>query len=634
VPTEQKLSASGGWTLALQILGASAAIATFVVFIGGVMMWLRFDAIDLPADRAVALLPRSDLLATGAHSLAAPILIGLVVVLLISLIEPLDDDKPTIQLYVVIGLLFVIASIVVFLKVKGLDLIPYAVVMYLALATGVVVVIGTAHRTKGFRPLAWTLFAAFGLLAGLLAVVTTAGSPKLEPVAIVFKADTPTGTPLVGRVQGMSGFLVGETSDKLYLAPLPGSGDLADPFADADLDRIVEIPRESVIRLAIRAPAGVHPDEAGREQAQALFQDLRLQVVAAKPAKAVPVTTDHPVETFAPLVNLHSHEAAWPMNVSTFLAHAALIWVHPGSCPDYVAALDQHIADPASATQAYGKVDPAKLGAGGYVHYASDPSCRDLTSRPFTTAEHTRPSDADGRPAGLPLDQGFSLDLANSARGGEHRVSQEGPQDVLTGVHAYYERHPDSTGGARAQRITYWFFYGLSVPPGLSGATAEFDHEADWERISVLIKPGPGANQWIPISARYHFHDQSRDVPWTAVRTVADGPGPLTHPLVYSARGSHASYPRAGSYAAKLRVGSTGIVTVGDDAIACPRCPVWRTWQLLTDAQQEPWYGYGGAWGAVGTRSGTIGPLGPSAFKTKGQDQVAEKTVETVRESP
>jgi hypothetical protein len=61
---------------------------------------------------------------------------------------------------------------------------------------------------------------------------------------------------------------------------------------------------------------------------------------------------------------------------------------------------------------------------------------------------------------------------------------------------------------------------------------------------------------------------------------------------------------------------------------------VWRTWQLLTDAQQEPWYGYGGAWGAVGTRPGTIGPLGPSAYKTKGQDQVAEKTVETVRESP
>jgi hypothetical protein len=319
------------------------------------------------------------------------------------------------------------------------------------------------------------------------------------------------------------------------------------------------------------------------------------------------------------------------MNVSTFLAHAALIWVHSGSCPDYVSALNQHLADPAGATQAYGKVDPAKLGSGGYVHYANDPGCRDLTSRPFSTADHTRPSDIDGRPAGLPPEQGFSLDLANSARGGEHRVSQEGPQDVLTGVHAYYERHPDSSGGAGAERITYWFFYGLSVPPGLSGATAEFDHEADWERISVLIKPGPAAKQWIPISARYHFHDQSRDVPWTAVRTVADGPGPLTHPLVYSARGSHASYPRAGSYAAKLRVGSTGIVTVADDAIACPRCPVWRTWQLLSDAQQDPWYGYGGAWGAVGTRPGTIGPLGPSAYKTKGQDQIAEKTVETVR---
>jgi hypothetical protein len=621
--------------MVLQILGASAALATFVVFIGGVMMWLRFDAIDLPADRAVALLPRSDLLATGAHSLAAPILIGLVVVLVVFLIEPLnDEDKPTIQLYVAIGLLFMVASIVAFLNVKGLDVFPYGILMYLALAAGAGVVLWTAHRTRGFRPLGWTLFASFALLGGLLAVVTTAGSPKLEPVAIAFKSTTATGSLRASRIQGISGFLVAETSDKLYLAPLPGSGDLADPFADADLDRIVEIPRDSILRLAVRSPAGVHPDEAGREQAQSLFQDLRVQLATGKPAKALPVMTDDPVETFAPLVNLHSHESAWPMNVSTFLAHAALIWAHPGACPDYVAALNQHIANPAGATQAYGKVDPAKLGAGGYVHYASDASCRDLTSRPFTTAEHTRPSDVESRPAGLPVDQGFYLDLANSARAGEHHVSQEGPQDVLTGVHAYYESHPDSTGGAGAERITYWLFYGLSVPPGLSGATSEFDHEADWERISVLIKRGPAANEWTPISARYHFHDQSRDVPWTAVRTVADGQGPLTHPLVYSARGSHASYPRAGSYAAQLRVGSTGIVTVADQAIACPRCPVWRTWQLLTDAQKEPWYGYGGAWGAVGTRPGTIGPLGPSAYKTKGQDQVVEKTLETVRDSP
>ena len=69
-------------------------------------------------------------------------------------------------------------------------------------------------------------------------------------------------------------------------------------------------------------------------------------------------------------------------------------------------------------------------------------------------------------------------------------------------------------------------------------------------------------------------------------------------------------------------------------AIACSECPVWRTWNLLSDAQKEPWYGYGGVWGAIGTRPGTIGPLGPSSYKTQGQDQIAEKTVETIRKAP
>ena len=511
--------------MVLQILGASAALATFVVFIGGVMMWLRFDAIDLPADRAVALLPRSDLLATGAHSLAAPILIGLVVVLVVFLIEPLnDEDKPTIQLYVAIGLLFVIASIVAFLNVKGLDLVPYGMLMYLALAAGAGVVLWTAHRTRGFRPLGWTLFASFALLGGLLAVVTTAGSPKLEPVAIVFKSTTASGSLRASRIQGISGFLVAETSDKLYLAPLPGSGDLADPFADADLDRIVEIPRDSILRLAVRAPAGVHPDESGREQAQSLFQDLRVQLATGKPAKALPVMTDDPVETFAPLVNLHSHESAWPMNVSTFLAHAALIWAHPGACPDYVAALRRHIADPAGATQAYGKIDPAKLGAGGYSHYASDPSRRDLTSLALLPPPSTLPSDADSRPAGLPLDQGLT------------RISPtaHGQASIASSKRALRTSSPASTPITRPTPIR-------SAERMQSGSPRRprwTERAAGTERCDLRVRrrgrPGSGSassisvarppTRWTPISARYHFHDQSRDVPWTAVRTVA-GPG-------------------------------------------------------------------------------------------------------------
>ena len=228
-------------------------------------------------------------------------MIGLVVVLLIFLIGPFNDDNtPRIRLYLAILGLFIVGVIWVYLKVKGLEVVPNWLIMGAALLAAAGLFVWTAIRTNGFAPFAWILFATFALLAGLLAVVTTKASPKLEPAAVIFKADTASGTPSTGRVRGMSGFLVVETSDKLYLAPLPGSGNLADPFADADIDRIVEIPRDSVIRLALRAPAGVSSDDAGREQAQTLFQDLRLQLLAGKAPKAEAVKTDDRVETFAP----------------------------------------------------------------------------------------------------------------------------------------------------------------------------------------------------------------------------------------------------------------------------------------------------------------------------------------------
>ena len=333
--------------------------------------------------------------------------------------------------------------------------------------------------------------------------------------------------------------------------------------------------------------------------------------------------TDDPVEAFAPLVNLHSHESAWPMNVGTFLASSTLVWNRGAHCA------------PADIFATGAGIDQAKLGSGGYHHLADDPgTCKERRGPLFNTAEHTRPYDPSGRPAGLPLDQGFALDLANSARAGERHLNQEGPQTVFSGARVYWERHPDTDGGSSAERITYWLFYGLSQPPGPSQVTSHLVHEGDWERISVLIKPGAKPDQWIPISARYHYHDASRDVPWSAVRTVSEGPDAPSHPVVFSARGSHASYPRAGSYVNQLRAGGSTIITVHDEAIACSRCPVWRTWLLLADATTQPWYGYGGAWGAAGTIPGSTGPLGPSTYKIGGQEALAERTIETVREAP
>ena len=41
----------------------------------------------------------------------------------------------------------------------------------------------------------------------------------------------------------------------------------------------------------------------------------------------------------------------------------------------------------------------------------------------------------------------------------------------------------------------------------------------------------------------------------------------------------------------------------------------WRTWKHLRPVKEEPWYGFGGAWGTNWPRGDLSGPLGPSAYK-------------------
>lgn len=56
------------------IAGAVAALVAFVYVIGGAVMWLRFRNVGLPADYAVAQVPRSDLLVVGLRVMILPAL--------------------------------------------------------------------------------------------------------------------------------------------------------------------------------------------------------------------------------------------------------------------------------------------------------------------------------------------------------------------------------------------------------------------------------------------------------------------------------------------------------------------------------------------------------------------------------
>jgi uncharacterized membrane protein YgcG len=86
--------------LALQALPAIAGAVGFVGFVavlGAAIDWTRFAAAGLPADQAVRVIDRPELVATGAVSLIAFTLLGLLAVLAAYLLDPRAEANPGVR---------------------------------------------------------------------------------------------------------------------------------------------------------------------------------------------------------------------------------------------------------------------------------------------------------------------------------------------------------------------------------------------------------------------------------------------------------------------------------------------------------------------------------------------------------
>lgn len=265
------------------------------------------------------------------------------------------------------------------------------------------------------------------------------------------------------------------------------------------------------------------------------------------------------VTTYAPLVYLHSQEAYRPMSASTFLASSRLRWSHDAGCPD-----DQF----AGVRQ----INARSLGSGAYRHQITDDFICSHHGAFHPSSQRTRPRDGDTDT------EGFFLDLENSARGG-----------AGTAAPVYYEYLPGKS-------ITYWFLYGYSVPPAPSLIAGHIAHEGDWERVSLRLDAGDR-----PTDVAFYAHNGYCTRPWSAVAKSG------THPIVYSGKGSHASYPTPGDHA----ISFLGLSFSDKTDAGTP----WRTWGSLYNARAQGWFGFGGAWGEVGELKDTTGPLGPSPYK-------------------
>jgi ABC-type multidrug transport system fused ATPase/permease subunit len=75
------------WGMLLAAIGGGIGVLGFVAFFGAAILWVRLDQAGLPANEAVALIPRSVLLATGAKFLVPSLLLALAFTALLFLIE-------------------------------------------------------------------------------------------------------------------------------------------------------------------------------------------------------------------------------------------------------------------------------------------------------------------------------------------------------------------------------------------------------------------------------------------------------------------------------------------------------------------------------------------------------------------
>lgn len=323
------------------------------------------------------------------------------------------------------------------------------------------------------------------------------------------------------------------------------------------------------------------------------------------------------VERYAPVVYLAESERYKPDSTADFIAHASLVLDRPDastktnssdfdrrdkSCDNTV--LQRTISgEGASLAHVTVQAESAIIKAGVlFCTSLPGPSMSDpAKSQKSSTALVLRSDEAiaHGEPTALT------------------------PQLGDVPVYTIYEPH---------RYITYWFFYPYNgfehkylplVPPVI-----EF-HQGDWEHIVVDVRESsahPDEDQAIDVT--YYQHGCKGKV----FPVDVDGDGVLhsrdsrlsfeqsTHPVVYSALGSHASYPAPGKHAGADCGPFQGRGDVADKGAR------WMTDDDLVDATLQPWWGFAGNWGTGGKGHGPahaidispiVGPLSPNPSRLR-----------------
>jgi len=357
---------------------------------------------------------------------------------------------------------------------------------------------------------------------------------------------------------------------------------------------------------------------------------------------AVRTCTTSLIECYAPEVRFHPQERYFPMDANDFVTGSALTWVHDADGIQRRCADDEvRVARP----------DPFKLGQGEYHAQQKEPAGRFTREcvhfgRKYNTTQYTRPfSDAPGNTeagqrittrTGETLEEGdgFVLEWMNYDEDDNIPIGLNENPGIAGRVAApmYAQMFESPVYGTA---IIYHMFYGFDPKARDTRIDETAAHEGDWERIIVVLNANdePTQVRFEGHGCKGDFFEMNSYVPWDKMSNAeapptTPGTGHLvdgTHPVVYVAEGSHASYPylrERGEKACPADIpgpidaaSGTNDETRFDSTVSA----IWRPWEdgLLRDAQAECWYGFGGGWGDSGdllsivNRADDTGPAGP-----------------------
>jgi hypothetical protein len=319
----------GNWKTRLEVLAAAAGTAVLIQFVGGAVIYMRFEDADIPAGQTVAALPKEFLFAVGARFIVPLALFGLLAVGFLLVLadrgEPQETeadkhdpppppalresarleqysgqagDKPPERAWQLLEppaapppeegpnppgdlpngfdrvLIALFAFFVVTAVVSDVRFLLTLVLIVLAALLLLGARFATMEATS-IHAAAWTVFLMSVVFGTMIALARTVRVPvKLDIGAVERKK----GTPYVG------GFFLARTGESVYLVTRPERGTKG--------PQVTVIDNEDVTQLAY-GPSGVEVNSAGFDRAERLAGglDARPPKLTASVARTQPLSS-------------------------------------------------------------------------------------------------------------------------------------------------------------------------------------------------------------------------------------------------------------------------------------------------------------------------------------------------------